>query len=69
MEIADMAHLYGNMPIKTEFLILSELKITNDYLETLIGMFAKAFPDSISQESDAQFRAAKAKREPIGFKK
>lgn len=45
--------------------MLQEIRQANDYLETLIGLFLKAFPDLATDEVNQELEQSKKKR--IGF--
>jgi len=51
----------GRIPVESE--ILSEVKTANRYLEILIELLSRAFPQAMTPELSKQIKEAK----PIGF--
>jgi hypothetical protein len=52
--------------IDSDVHIIKELQRISSYLEMLIEMFAKAFPDSLPKDEEEKFKRAKQDKK-IGF--
>lgn len=49
-------------------LILREVRQSNEYLELLMNLMLRAFPDIVNEQDRKAFEEAKKKHVPIGFK-
>jgi hypothetical protein len=57
-----------NTVLSREELLLRETRQTNEYLEILISLMLRAYPNIANEQDRKAFEEARLKRAPIGFK-